>query len=271
EDTVTGQARATIPGDLGRPVAFPPDGKLVAVGIHETVGSGYSSRGLRVAEVASGQEVFHVKNEADFTAFAPDGRVMAAADPKGLGVWDALTGEQLFWRPWPGGLVPGRLRTPVNSFAFMPDGRAVVTGMPDGTLLVWDLAPQTWPAAKVARNLAQSDLDALWADLAADARLAQRAVHALAAARGQAVPFLRDNLRPAAAIDARRVAQRIADLESEQFAVRDAATRELIQLGEQTEPALRQVLEAKTSLEMRNRVRAVLAALRTVPPVDTLR
>jgi hypothetical protein len=42
-------------------------------------------------------------------------------------------------------------------------------------------------------------------------------------------------------------------------------------MGEQIEPALRRVLEGKPSLEVRNRVRAVLEALRGVPPAATLR
>jgi hypothetical protein len=271
EDTLTGRQRAAVPGDLGRPVAFSPDGQLVAVGIHETLGKGYRTKGVRVAEVATGQEVFHVEGWVDFAAFTPDGRALAAADPKGLGVWEALTGEQLFRRPWPAGLGPGRLLTPVNSFAFLPDGRAVVTGMQDGTALVWDLAPQTWPAPRAARDLGRKQLEALWSDLAGDARPAQRAVHALAAAPAQAVPFLAYRLRPAAPVDAQRVGNWIAGLDSEQFAVRDAAARELIQLGEQIEPALRRVLESKPSLEMRNRVQKILAGLGGVPPAATLR
>jgi WD40 repeat protein len=275
EETATGRELATIPGDLGHPVAFPPDGKLVAVGVHETLdegrlGGGYRPKGVRVAEVATGQEVFSVEGWVDFVAFSPEGRALATADRECLRVWDAFTGERLFRRPWPAGVVPGRLRTPISSLAFVPGGRAVVTGMPDGTALVWDMGRQTWPAP-VARELSGKELGALWSDLGADARQSHRAIRALAAAPGQAVPFLAGRLRPAAALDAKRVERLITDLDSDRFEVRDAAARELTQMGEQVEPALRRVLEGKPSPEARRRVEALLTGPRRVRSLEGLR
>jgi RNA polymerase sigma factor (sigma-70 family) len=276
EDTTTGRELATVPGDLGHPVDFAPDGKLVAVGVHETLGEGplgggYRPKGVRVAELATGQEVFSVEGWIDFARFSPDGRVLATADAEGLRVWDALTGERLFRRPWPAGAVPGRLRAPVNSLAFLPGGRAVVTGMPDGTALVWDLAPQTWPAPAAGRALGPKELEGLWADLGADARAAHRAIRALAAAPARAVPFLAGRLRPAGAVDAKRVERLIGDLDNDRFEVRDAAAKELTQMGEQVEPALRRVLEGKPAPEVRKRVQAALAQLRGAPPAAALR
>jgi len=78
-------------------------------------------------------------------------------------------------------------------------------------------------------------------------------------------------LQPVAAVDAQRVKKLLADLDSERFAVRDAATKELTAMGEQLEPALRRVLESKPSLEVRNRVQAIQASLRGVPSIPTLR
>ena len=63
----------------------------------------------------------------------------------------------------------------------------------------------------------------------------------------------------------------MTDLDSDQFAVREAATKELTDMGRQIEPALQRVLENKPSLEMRNRVRAIQESLRGVPPAATLR
>lgn len=87
----------------------------------------------------------------------------------------------------------------------------------------------------------------------------------------RSLPFLADHLRPVAGVDAKRVAQLLADLDSEQFAVRDTAAKELAQMGEQIEPALRRVLEGKPSLEVRQRVQGILGSLRGVPPAATLR
>ena len=63
----------------------------------------------------------------------------------------------------------------------------------------------------------------------------------------------------------------ITDLDSDRFEVRDAAARELTQLGEQVEPALRRVLEGKPSPEARRRVEALLTGPRRVRSPEGLR
>src|SRR5262249_13557639 len=100
----------------------------------------------------------------------------------------------------------------------------------------------------------------LWADLAGDdAGRAHRALGALVAAPGQAVPFLRGRLAAVTLGDARRVARLIAGLESDRFEVRESAGRELERLGEFAEPALREALSGKPSLELRRRAERLLA------------
>jgi RNA polymerase sigma factor (sigma-70 family) len=272
EETTTGRELARIPGDLGHPVAISPDSKLIAVGIHETLDvprGGWKPRGVRVAEVATGQELFHLDGRIDFVAFSRDGRVLATADPDAIRLWDAFTGAQLFRRPWPESLVRDQWLTP---FALFPGTRAMATGMADGTILVWDLAPETWPTIGSVKDLNRSALDRLWTDLAdGDARKAYQAIHTLAAQPSQAVPFLGDHLQPAADADPEKVRQLITDLDSDRFAVRAAAAKELSGLGERIEPALRQALEGKLSAEVRKRVEALLAAPPTPPRPETLR
>jgi hypothetical protein len=58
-------------------------------------------------------------------------------------------------------------------------------------------------------------------------------------------------------LDAKQVRKLIDDLDSAQFAVRDAATKKLASFGEQAEPALRQALQGKPSLEVRKRLEAL--------------
>jgi RNA polymerase sigma factor (sigma-70 family) len=274
EETMTGRERMTIPGDLGCPVAFAPDAQLVAVGIHKTApppDESWQTLGMRVVEVATGLEVFHVEGYIECAAFSPDGRLLATADGQGLRLWDALTGQRLFQRPWPAGLEHFSIFSPIRCLAFLPDGRAVVTGMNDGTSLVWDLQPQTWPAAGTTRHLGRKDLDALWCDLAdSDAARAHRAIHALAAAPEQAVGFLADRLRPVAPPDPRTVRRLLADLDSDRFVAREAAARQLAGLGEKVEPALQEVLQGKPSAELRRRVTALLDSWK-VPSGETLR
>jgi hypothetical protein len=282
EDTVTGQERARIPGDLGHPVAFSPNGRLVAAGIHQSAekpGDGYEMLGVRVAEMATGQELYHIDGWTSFVAFSSDGRVLVTADAKGLHVWDALTGDRLFRRRWPEELVKDDDATH-NLWAFIPqayslalmhDGRAAVTGMRDGTILVWDLEPQKWPANRTARELNGKNLEALWADLIGPAPRAHRAIRTLAAVPTQAVAYLAERLRPAAEVDPRRVERRIAELDSERFEEREAAAQELTETGDQAEAALRRALKGTSSPEVRRRVEGLLASLRAVPPGETLR
>jgi hypothetical protein len=143
--------------------------------------------------------------------------------------------------------------------------------MPDGAILVWDLAPASWPHDTAVKAPDRRQLDALWSDLAADARAAHRAIHRLTAAPAQAVPFLKDRLRPAAAVDAKRLAKLLGDLDADQFSVREAAAGELTQMGEAAEPALRRALAGKPSLAVRRRVETILVGPRPVPPATALR
>jgi len=66
-------------------------------------------------------------------------------------------------------------------------------------------------------------------------------------------------------VNERQVARLIADLDSDQFRMRDAATKELQQLDDLAEPALRKALEAKNSLETNRRLSLLLDQLRTRP------
>jgi hypothetical protein len=73
-------------------------------------------------------------------------------------------------------------------------------------------------------------LEVLWADLTKpDAVRASYAVCRLVLTPGQSVVFLRERLRPA---KVEQVARLIADLDSERYAVREAATRAFSELDE---------------------------------------
>jgi hypothetical protein len=143
--------------------------------------------------------------------------------------------------------------------------------MNDGTVLMWDLAQETWPKTLIAKDLGGKELDTLWADLASDARKAHRAIHVLAASPAQAVPFLKEHLQPAAEVETKRLAKLLSDLDDEAFAVRQDAAKELTQLSEQIEPALRRVLQGKPPLEVRKRIEVILKEARPVPSRATLR
>jgi hypothetical protein len=111
----------------------------------------------------------------------------------------------------------------------------------------------------------------LWKDLAgADVRRAYDAVWALAGSEA-GVAFLAESLRPARKVDAANVRRLIADLDSEKFPAREAASRQLTALGEDAEVALRVALAQPRSAEAHQRIQKSLDALLESPPPDRLR
>src|SRR5262249_22609105 len=97
---------------------------------------------------------------------------------------------------------------------------------------------------------------------AGDGGQPHRAVWQLVAVHRQAVTLIRDRLHPIKSADAQRIQQLIADLDSDQFAVRQQATEELEMLGKVAETALPQTLEQKPVLEVRTRILGLLEKLR---------
>jgi hypothetical protein len=163
----------------------------------------------------------------------------------------------LRWRPPP--------HTDVHALAFTPDGRALIAGMSDSTILLWDV----FPAARSASD----KLPAVWDDLASgDAQRAHRAVASLLAAGDEGVAFLTHRLQPLQAPDSEKLARWIADLDSEEFAVRERATRELSKAAETARPALIRARSGSPPLERRRRLDLLLEAIdNPVPSGEGLR
>jgi hypothetical protein len=106
----------------------------------------------------------------------------------------------------------------------------------------------------------------------ADAKAAYQAIAALAAAPGQAVALLSEKLKPAAAPDPKRVAQLIADLESEDFATRQKTAAALESLADLVVPQLVASLKKPLSLEAARRTEQILELVASQPLLpETLR
>jgi hypothetical protein len=101
---------------------------------------------------------------------------------------------------------------------------------------------------------------------AADATKGWAAVEQLASAGAKALPLLRQKLR-AVKVDPKWLAARLADLDSDKFAVREAAIQELEQVVEVVESVIRGVLEKPPSEEVRTRLARLIKALEARPMV----
>ena len=151
----------------------------------------------------------------------------------------------------------------VYALDFSSDGRLLASGSGDHTALVWDVTGVCPDGKMVPRDLPPAEIKRLWTDLAdASGVKAYRAMWTLVAAGKQVLPFLGERLRPVPAPDDARIARLIADLDSEQFKVRSQATKELQQLGELAERALRTAWEGKITLETRQRLTLLLDEIR---------
>jgi WD40 repeat protein len=227
-------------------LAFAPDGTLLAsAGDDKTVGLWNVSTGtLRTRLLGHRRGVTAL-------AFSPDGRMLASGGiDRTVRLWEVATGKER--RRYEGHLGP------VGKLAFSADGRRLASAGGDTSVLVWSVTGRRGPDVALDRRR----LEALWGDLAgADAARAWRAACTLAAAPGQALPWVQEHLKPVSAEDARRIARLVADLDSAEFAARQQAARELEKLGELAEPALRQALDGRPSAEVRRQAERLLANL----------
>jgi hypothetical protein len=114
-----------------------------------------------------------------------------------------------------------------------------------------------------------AELPALWDDLiGTDAARAFQAICRLGSAPDVAVPFLRDRLKPVARVEPARLAQWIADLDSDDFKTREKAAKEIEQTAEQAVPVLKAVLEGKPSPETRRQIKVLLQGLEKQYPLS---
>jgi hypothetical protein len=104
-----------------------------------------------------------------------------------------------------------------------------------------------------------------------DARVAFRASIDLVSAGDHCLPLLRKSLPPMDPPDAERLGALLADLDSEQFALRTKAALELEQLGEAARPGLRKLIDGTPSEESLRRAEQILAKLEGSPRLRAVR
>jgi hypothetical protein len=157
--------------------------------------------------------------------------------------------------------------TVVHFLAFTPDGKVLISGSNDTTVLLWDVASLSQQVQARPAKLTPDVLDKLWGDLGGDdAARAYLAVQALARAPEQAIPFFQTHLQKAAASDTTtRIDKLIAELDDDEFTVRESASKELEKLGRSAEKALRQIAAKTSSPEVRRRAEELLEKMKDGP------
>jgi WD40 repeat protein len=204
---------------------------------------------------------------------------------RGPALWDATSGEHL-------ATLIG-YKSDYRSFALSPDGKYLVTDgaeaedpMGAHTVLLWDVAaairakPNQRTALLVERDkIADSDtakpeapapekvlssqrLNQLWSDLAdVDAARAYRAMWSLALHPKSSLPLLRERLKPATAPSTEYVKRLIKDLNSEDYATREAANAELDNCALLIGAELRGALKFTESKEAQRRLQKLVKGL----------
>src|SRR5207248_11343228 len=124
----------------------------------------------------------------------------------------------------------------VRGVAFTPDGARLVSTSADGTALVWDLAAKVQAADSAP--VAGPD-EAMKLLGAADPAEAQRGAEYLYRRPAEAVKLLGEKVTVPSVVGRERIAKLVEDLDSPDFATRQAAARALEAVGGQARAALR--------------------------------
>ncbi len=142
---------------------------------------------------------------------------------------------------------------------FSPDGRFLATLHPKSPVVLWDVRGERPTEPPDAAKWAQA-WDALGGD---DARKAFAAIRLFATFPERGSEVLKAKVNPLAPIipPAARVDELIAQLGSDDFRLREAATAELKALGRAADPALRAAVKSTTVPEVRHRLTALLAGV----------
>jgi WD40 repeat protein len=243
-------------------LAFSTDGRLLAGAVNASV----RNRGehfVQLFDTRAGGEVKRLcpvqhdaKGLVSALVFAPDGRTLALALHMGQGGSETIIAV---WELASGGLrhmFRGR-QGRIEALAISADGATLASGGSDATVLLWETSGR--PAAPAP--LSPEALQAAWSDLASpDAGTGFRALGRLLGTPAQAVALLKQHLKPVAPVDVdeTQVPRWLSELDSSDFARRDAARRSLAALGRRAEPALRKAQMVESTLEHRRQVESLL-------------
>jgi hypothetical protein len=159
----------------------------------------------------------------------------------------------------------GHLGGSVSALALSADGRRLASGGGDSQGLVWDLTGRAADGMWRTVELPLEQRRRAWEALAGEARTAYTARWTLASDPDGAVTFLRQHLRPAPRPEQKQVRRLIAELDHDEFAVRQKAEERLAMLGEVVADDLQRALARSDAAEARRRLRRLVSGLQRLP------
>jgi WD40 repeat protein len=216
----------------------------------------------RVWELESGKEVTRLwKTTGQITnlVLSADDRFLAGFSSEGLMVWETAS-----WKP-----IRSFAKSPSpHSMVFSRDGRSLFVANSDSTILEWDVSGQAGKNSKIPNP---DRVSGLWRLLAETPDKAYPAVWGMLDHSAESVPYLIAKLFPIEPINEQRVRRLLGQLDAESFAEREEASRQLLGIGEQTLPLLREALKGGLTLEVKKRIEGLMESLTREPTGEQLR
>ncbi len=231
----------------------------------------HSGRSVMLWDVLSNKVVLTVavqNGSPTAVVTSSDGRLLAWAtgdSQRTIHVYDALAGNEI--ASFAGGH-QGQVQC--LRFHFDNERPVLYSGSADSTVLAWDLREAMAAYESRSPQLNAEETERVWLEFGADDPVVMhRALWTLSTAGENAVTTLAKHLKPAP-VDRElgpRVEKLIAQMDDDQFAIREQASQEISDLGEGVDPFLRLALADTDSAEVRHRIRRLLSDLSGKPLV----
>jgi WD40 repeat protein len=254
-DLALGRPVVTIDGEPPSKIAVTTDGKrLISLGTD-----------LQIWEVSTGRQCrlipWKVPHWSVYTKpmdLAANNRWLAVAkglrDDGSASILDIYTGRELH-------TFKGHLGS-VNQIAFSHNVRFLATAGDDTTTVVWDLAAMAHQPDPSVKPLTEDQLSKNWTLLSGqDAAGALEALARLINDPARSVPFTKKQLANAQPFADEMIEKLIANLDADEYNLREEASKNLAKLGWTAEPAMKKAYAKTSSAEVKARLERLLTTL----------
>jgi WD40 repeat protein len=230
-------------------LSLSPDKRLIAacgearvgettVGVWEVV----SGKLLCVVRLPKGLPVGCPKS----VAISPDSRVLAFAYDKSVGVHEIISSQRICE-------LAGHVQD-TTCVVFSRHGGLLASGDAGGAIILWDVAKfGARDEVRTAESMKERQRR-LWAELAGSAAEGYKAIDELSRWPVGAVQMIDDLVKPVQVVDVAKIRSIVANLDSELFATREAASRKIESFGRADAIAFLGLASEKDSAELSARV-----------------